>query len=94
MGRFLKVKEFSKVFGVSRDWIYQEIHAGRVPLVTFCGVPVKPWMIDVEKAQGLFSHGYSSNVVPIEFGRRSLKTQKPVESVSRKPRTKEDLWRD
>jgi hypothetical protein len=93
--RYLKVREFSKTFGVSRDWLYQEIRAGKVPLVSFCGQPITPWLIDVEKAQSLFSSGFASNVVPITSARRSLKTEKPNESIGQKSKlTKEDLWRD
>lgn len=88
----LRVSEFCKRMRVSRDWVYREIKAGRLPLVTFCGEPVRPWLIDLDEAQSLFSTAHA-NVIPITSA-RSLKTKEISESVGRKPVTKEDLWRD
>lgn len=86
----LRIAEFCNVMNLSKDWVYTEIKAGRLPLVTFCGEPVRPWQIDLDKALSLFS-STQANIIPIN---RSLKTEKQDESVNRKPVTKEDLWKD
>lgn len=90
--RPLRIKEFCQLMRVSKDWAYSEIRNGRLPLVTFCGEPVRPWLIDVEKVQGLFSSA-NANVIPITEA-RSLKTKKPAETVGHNPVRKEDLWLD
>jgi excisionase family DNA binding protein len=91
--KFLKVSEFAEMMGVSRDWIYQEIHAGRMPIAVFKGTPIKPWLIDLEKAQNLFSsEANRSNVIPIS---RSLTIEQTRQAVSHRKRiTKGNLWQD
>ena len=78
------------MMGVSRDWVYAEIHEGRIPLVTFCGRPVKPWLVDLDRALPLFS-STQDNIIAISSA-RSLKTKELNELVSHKPVKKEDLW--
>ena len=91
--KFMKVSEFAQFFGVSADWVYQEIHAGRMPIVSFGGTPIRPWLIDLEKAQNLFSsEANRSNVIPIN---RSLTTEQTRQAVSHRKRiTKGNLWQD
>lgn len=90
--KFLKVREFCRRFGVSRDWVYSAVKTGRLPVVTFCGEQVRPLLIDASKAETLFSHAYESNVAHINTA-RSLKTKKSDESIDHKPVEKGDLWR-
>ena len=87
--KYMKVRDYSRMMGVARGWVYDEIKAGRLPIATFCGIPLTPLHIDLEKAQELFSSS-AGNVIPIT---RSLKTEKSNETANhRKLATKEDLW--
>jgi hypothetical protein len=88
----MKLNDFCARFSVSKDWAYREIKAGRLPIVTFCGEPLRPYRIDIDKANELFS-SRATNVILLTKA-RSLKTEKMKESVNRKPLTKEDLWKD
>lgn len=87
--KYLKVREFAKLRGLTKAFVYREIKAGRLPVVSFRGTEIKPLLINVEEVDALFA-STTSNVVPITSA-RSLKT----ESVKKPPLpflTERDLW--